>query len=84
MTKFFKSKGKKKEEVTAPVPRETKVIVEQYNQLKARAGEVQYLLYIHGKELEQLNQAMENLNYEGGARAKLDKETADAKPEASA
>lgn len=76
MSKFFKSikKAKKAVDQAAPEPRDLKAITDEYNQLKAQAGEVQYQVYALNSNLEQMNQRLLHLNHEGAARRKLDRE----------
>lgn len=75
MTKFFKGKKQLSKQAAAPVPRAYAEVEKEYLELRARAGEVQYQIYVLTKDLEQLNQALVSLNHEAAARQKLDKET---------
>ncbi len=86
MSKFFKSlkKAKKAVDQTAPEPRDIKAITDEYNQLKAQAGEVQYQVYALKSNLDQMNQRLLQLNHEGAARQKLDREAAPKQEEKAA
>lgn len=80
MTKFFKNKSKKQIKSETNVPRENSDILKDYTAAKARAGEVQYLLYAYEKELARLNQILEGLNYESEARKNLDAQNQSVQP----
>jgi len=83
MTKFFKGKNKKAAEVPteAPVPRQMDEIKKSYEELRNRAGDLQYQAFILKRDLEQINQALVSVNHEAAARQKLDKEAADKQAE---
>ncbi len=57
-------------------PRAMTEIQAEYVDLRAKAGEVQYQLYVHTKGLATLNARLESLNYEANDRQKLDKQAA--------
>ena len=76
MTKFFKNKSKKA--IEAPVPRSMEEIQKENAELNGKAAQAQYLVYIYGKQLKQLNEALESTNNEAAARIKLDNEAAEA------
>lgn len=57
-----------------PVPRAMDEIQKVYAELCARAGALQYRITIEQRELDQLNEALENVNTEANARQKLDSE----------
>jgi hypothetical protein len=76
MTKFFKGKSKKLAEVSKEQPpREMKDIQAAYNELRARAGDLQYQVFVLEKDLSQINQALISVNHEAAARQKLDKDS---------
>jgi hypothetical protein len=69
----------KKSKVPNPqVPRSAEDIKKVYFELRARAGEAQYVVAVHTKELQQLNANMESLNREMSARNELDQQAAKA------
>lgn len=70
--KFFKNKSKKK--VEAPVPRDLATIQAEYNELCNRAGQLQYVINVQNKDLDQVNARLESVNHEANARNKLDSE----------
>lgn len=83
MSKYFKRK--KGKEIQQQAPRSLEDIKKAYNEVSARAANAQYLVYIHNKELEQINEQLMFLNQEAGARQQLDAasaqpESTDAKP----
>lgn len=69
--KFFNNKKKQ----VKPKPRSMDELLKANAELKARAGEVQYLVYVYTKELEQVNSALLSLNQEAAERKKLDEES---------
>jgi len=76
--KFFKGKNKMKQiKEEQKEPRKFEEIKAQYEQLRARSGDVQYQIYALTKDLEKLNEAMVSVNYEAAARQKLDSEAAE-------
>lgn len=82
--KFHKGeKPKRTTAAVAPTPRALEVIMNDYNQLKSHAGDIQYQIYALETTLEQMNQQMYALNSEGGARKKLDAEAAAKTTEAA-
>lgn len=58
----------------SPAPRSMDEIQKVYAELCARAGALQYRITIEKRELDQLNEALENVNSEANARQKLDAE----------
>lgn len=70
MSKYFKRK--KGKEIQQQAPRSLDDIKKAYNEVSARAANAQYLVYIHNKELDQLNEQLMYLNQEAGARQQLD------------
>lgn len=65
----MKTKGKK-----LSVPRALVEIQTEYQRLCVNAGQLQYQLKIHGRELDTLNMQLEGLNREAAARMELDKQ----------
>jgi len=55
------------------VPREMTAIQQEYQQLCANAGQVQYQVAIFTRELENINKRLEGVNNEAAARQQLDK-----------
>jgi len=76
VTKFFKTKGKQTKAIPVPQPREMVAIEAEYNDMRGRAADSQYQIYVHTKALEEFNNRMLNLNQEGAARKELDAKTA--------
>lgn len=72
-------KRKKDKFPTQPVPRSMEEVQKAYLEQRSQAGEVQYQIHVLNKNLDQINAALESLNYEAAARQKLDKEAAAAK-----
>lgn len=74
---FFKNKQKAKLP-KAPEPRAMDELIKANAELKQKAADAQYLVYVYSKDLEQINQALVAVNQEAAARKKLDteKETA--------
>lgn len=71
--KFFGNKNKKIK--TKPVePRSMDEILKDNQELKTKAADAQYLIYVYTKQLESLNQDLLKLNQEGAARQQLDAE----------
>lgn len=58
------------------IPREMPEIQQAYQQLCANAGQVQYQIKIHTKELERINEQLQSVNNEAAARQQLDKDSA--------
>lgn len=58
------------------VPRAMEEINKAYSELLARAGQAQYLVYVHSNELEQVNKGLLALNQEAANRNALDKQAA--------
>lgn len=79
MTKFFKSKGKKAVPTEAPTPRQMDEIQKEYGELRARAGELQYTLFVYEADLANINDRLRYLNNEAAARQQLIKQE-EAKP----
>lgn len=75
--KFFKNNVKKK--VQALLPRDMEAIKADYNQLSAQAANTQYLVFVHSKELEQINNRLLGVNQEALERKKLDEAKKDPK-----
>jgi hypothetical protein len=59
------------------VPRTMEEINKAYGEAVARAGQAQYLVFVHSKDLEQINEQLISLNQEAAARANLDKTKAE-------
>ena len=78
-TKFFKGQKSSKKSEVVPVPREFAEIQKEYMDLRGRAGELQYQIFVLNKDLASTNDALVGLNHEAAARQKLDKDAA-AKP----
>ncbi len=72
------NKKKNKLSFKAKEPRQLAEIENEYARAANQAGQVQYQLFVYGKELEVLNEKMLELNREGKARKDLD---AKANPE---
>jgi len=65
----------KKVTLPPPAPAEPRAldeITKDYATAVSRCGELQYLIYAYGAELEQCNARLVKLNEEGAARNKLD------------
>jgi hypothetical protein len=78
--KYFGSKSKSvKLAPEATTPRSMEEIQKSYGEMCARAGGLQYRIFIDRKELAKTNEILEHLNLEGAARQALD---AKAKEEA--
>lgn len=56
------------------VPRELKVIQQEYQQKCAEAGMLQYQISVQQEQLATTNEYLKKLNYEAAARNQLDKE----------
>lgn len=63
------------------VPREMKEIQTEYQTLCFNAGQAQYQLKIHSRELDKINERLEAVNNEAAARLKLDKDKEESKKE---
>ena len=74
MKNFFKKKKQKQ----AQEPRELKDIKAEYDQLTSRAGQAQYMVYVYGKELDQSNRRMLEVNQEAEVRQRMDRALAEA------
>lgn len=75
MSRFFRRKtGAAKVSTKQTAPRTLDLIQKDYSELLAKAAQSQYLVYVHGKDLEQINQALVSVNQEAAARQVLDKE----------
>lgn len=72
---FFKNKSTKK--IRPTPPRLIDDIKNEYNQLSAQAANAQYLVFVHSKELEQINGRLLQVNQEAAARQELDKKVAE-------
>ena len=70
--KFFKGHGKKAKSVKAPEPRALEELQKEYQSLSAQAANAQYLVFVHSKQLDQINQRLLEVNQEADARNKLD------------
>lgn len=71
-------KKSKKGYPTQQAPRVFADIEKAYQELLAKAAQAQYLVYVHGQDLKQLNQEMVRVNQEAALRQQLDR---DAKKE---
>ena len=67
MKEKFSLKPKAKAE-----PRDKAAINKEYSEIVGKSGQTQYLVYVYGKELEQLNGRLLELNQEAAERNKLD------------
>lgn len=56
-------------------PRPFNEIEREFQQVSAQAANAQYKVYVHKKELEQLNKRLVEINAEAGNRQKLDADT---------
>jgi len=70
--KNYLKKALRKKAQEPQEPRTLEDIRKDYSELSARAANAQYLVFIHSKELEQLNGQLMHLNQEAAARQKLD------------
>lgn len=68
---FFKNKQRKS--LPKSEPRSKEDIKKEYDQTAYRAGNVQYAVYAYSKELEGINQKLQDLSVEANARDVLDK-----------
>lgn len=66
--------AKKNKTALPPVPaaRSVEEIKQVNNELNTKAAQLQYQVYAYSKELENVNRALESLNYEYAERLKLD------------
>lgn len=72
----MKSWAKKKlSQLNQKAPRELPEIQQEYQQLLTQAANAQYLVFVHGREVDRLNQRMLEVNQEAALRNKLDAET---------
>lgn len=73
---FFKKMKPKKNKLQhikqVPNPRSIEEIKKEYNELLAKSGNAQYLVYVYSQELENLNRRLVEVNNEAGIRQKLD------------
>lgn len=69
----MKNPFKKKKVPDAPVPRQLEEITAEYNQLRTKAADSNYQVYVHTRALEDFNQRMLELNQEGAARNDLNR-----------
>jgi tRNA(Phe) wybutosine-synthesizing methylase Tyw3 len=69
-------------QIKLPEPRQLDDIIKEYAEVKVKVADSQYLVYIYNKEVEYLNQRMQNLNNEAEARKQLDAKAAEEKREA--
>lgn len=72
----MKSLFKKKKVPDAKVPRQLEDITAEYNQLRAKAADSNYQVYVHARAVEEFNQRMLELNQEGAARNDLNRQRA--------
>jgi hypothetical protein len=72
-------KRKKDKFPTTSAPRDIKEITEEYAQLRAQAGDIQYRVAIDTEDLAFINKRLKEVNQEAAARLKLDKEADIAK-----
>lgn len=69
-----------KNKVAIPdAPRSTEDLTKIYQDLAARAAQSQYLVYVHTKNLTELNEQMIGVNREASERDRLDKQAAQTK-----
>lgn len=73
----FKRKSEKFPKVQGP--RDIKVITQEYSELRAKAGEIQYRLYVSTEDLRIINERLLEVNKEGQQRHELDAELAKSK-----
>lgn len=69
----FKRFNKQKVSIKPKVPRTTEELTKAYQDLAARAAQSQYLVYVHTRALEDVNEQMMAVNQEAAERQKLDK-----------
>jgi ribosomal protein L12E/L44/L45/RPP1/RPP2 len=62
----------------APVPRSMEEINKVYQELCMRAGELQYRILVSNGDLDNVNEALANINSEGAARIALDAKAKEA------
>jgi hypothetical protein len=79
MMNFLKGKNKKVESAPAQ-PRTIAEIQKEYNHVALNAGQAQYQVFVHTKDLENHNKRLLELNREAAARQQLDKQAAAAAP----
>ena len=72
---FLKKKTKIANPANPPAPRTTEDLTKEYFELRARAGETQYQMYVLESELNRLNNRMREVNHEAADRKKLDEAT---------
>lgn len=58
-----------------PAPRSMDDIQKAYSEALSRAAQAQYLVFVHSRDLEQINEQLLSINQEAAARQKLDKES---------
>ncbi len=79
MSKFsnrMKEKFSLKPKAKAAEPRDKAAINKDYAETLGRAGQAQYIVYVHSKELEQANARLLDLNQEAAARNALEQAAA--------
>lgn len=77
----MKNYFKKNKQKAVNLPRELEDIRKEYNELSLRAANAQYLVFVHSKDLEQVNNRLIQVNQEAGARQALDTEKSKASGE---
>lgn len=70
------AKSSKKPKAKQPVPRAKDAIEQDYGRLISQAGQAQYQVSVYTEELNRMNEALRNLNYEAAARNQLDAQSA--------
>lgn len=65
------SKSAYKVKMPKVAPRSMDEITGEYNQLIAKAGQIQYQIHVHESDLKQTNERLRQLNYEAAERNKL-------------
>lgn len=85
MKNFFKSKKPNPQPKVPeqPVPRTMDELNTLYTELCNRAGQLQYQVETNKEQLDNINTAIRNINYEADARRKLDAEAETKKTEES-
>lgn len=58
-------------------PRSLEELQKEYADLLSKAAQAQYMVYVHNKELEALNEQLVRVNQEAAHRQSLDKKTPD-------
>lgn len=73
----------KKQTKKLSVPRAGAEIQQEYQQLCANAGQLQFQMRLYARDLERIQARLEAVNNEAGARIQLDKMAAESKQTAA-